>query len=429
MNTILVGAQWGDEGKGKIIDVLTEEATWIVRPAGGNNAGHTVEVGPERFVLHLLPSGILHPGKKCVIGNGVVLDPAGLVEELEGVTSRGIDVSGRFFISDRAHVVCPYHKRLDGRVEAALKKQGGAIGTTMRGIGPTYSDKAARTGLRMCDLMSADFPELLKTRVEAKNRELSALGGDTFDYGEVLASMSAAAEKLRAYVCDTVPLLFGAVERGEPILFEGAQGVMLDLDFGTYPFVTSSSAAAGGACTGSGVAPNCIDRVVGVVKAYTTRVGEGPFPTELFDADGEKLRAAGREYGATTGRPRRCGWFDAVVARWTRMLCGVDEWALTKLDVLDGFDEIKVCTAYELDGKTLTSFPARASDVARVKPVYETFPGWKTETGNVTAFSQLPQKAQDYVKALEEITGAPTGLLSIGPRRDSTLILPAHRAE
>ena len=417
MNTILVGAQWGDEGKGKIIDVLTEEAAWIVRPAGGNNAGHTVEVGSERFVLHLLPSGILHPGKKCVIGNGVVLDPAGLVGELEGVTSRGIDVAGRFFISDRAHVVCPYHKRLDGRVEAALKKQGGAIGTTMRGIGPTYSDKAARTGIRMCDLMSADFPELLKARVEAKNRELEALGGETFDYEEVLSSMSAAAEKLRPFVCDTVPLLFEAAQRGEPILFEGAQGVMLDLDFGTYPFVTSSSAAAGGACTGSGVAPNCIDRVVGVVKAYTTRVGEGPFPTELFDADGEKLREAGREYGATTGRPRRCGWFDAVVARWTRMLCGVDEWALTKLDVLDGFDEIKVCTAYELDGRRIDYFPLEPA-LEKCRPVYEYLPGFDGDITGCRRFAELPGAAQAYVKYLEDAVNCHIRYISVGADRE-----------
>jgi adenylosuccinate synthase len=426
-NTILIGAQWGDEGKGKIIDVLTGEAEWIVRAAGGNNAGHTVEVGEERFVLHLLPSGILHEGRKCVIGNGVVLDPTGLVEEIEGVTARGISIEGRLFISDRAHVVFPYHRRLDARGEATAKK-GTQIGTTMRGIGPTYADKASRTGLRMCDLLDPEFPELLRQRVEAKNRVIVSLGGEALDGGEVLAAAQKAIAVLRPYVCDTIPLLRGAADRGESILFEGAQGVMLDLDFGTYPYVTSSSAAAGGACTGSGVPPNRIDRVVGVIKAYTTRVGEGPFPTELFDADGEALRTAGREFGATTGRPRRCGWFDAVVARHAQTICGVDEWAMTKLDVLDGFETIRVCVAYELDGKRIEHFPANIREVARCKPVYEEWPGWMEQTSHVTSFDELPEKAKAYLRRLEELSGAPIGILSVGPRRDSTLVLPPHRA-
>ncbi len=421
-NTILIGAQWGDEGKGKIIDVLTERVDWVVRPQGGNNAGHTVEIGAEKFVLHLVPSGILTPGKRCVIGNGVVLDPVALVEEIQGVTGRGISVAGRLFISDRAHVVFPYHRMLDAQGEARRAK-GDQIGTTQRGIGPAYGDKAARFGLRMCDLVDPEFPELLRVRVEEKNRALAALGAPVVDYGEILAATRQALEVLRPLVCDTVPLLHAAVERGESLLFEGAQGVMLDIDFGTYPFVTSSNAASGGAATGSGVPPHRIDRVVGVLKAYTTRVGEGPFPTELLDATGEELRRVGREFGATTGRPRRCGWFDAVVARHAVMTCGVDEWALTKLDVLDGFATLRICVAYELDGRRLEHFPANVREVARCRPVYEDCPGWQASTRDVVRFADLPENAKRYLARLEQITGVPVGILSLGPRRESTLIL------
>ena len=421
-NTILIGAQWGDEGKGKIIDVLTERVDWVVRPQGGNNAGHTVEIGAEKFVLHLVPSGILTPGKRCVIGNGVVLDPVALVEEIRGVTGRGISVAGRLFISDRAHVVFPYHRMLDAQGEARRAK-GDQIGTTQRGIGPAYGDKAARFGLRMCDLVDPEFPEMLRVRVEEKNRALAALGAPVVDYGEILAATRQALEVLRPLVCDTVPLLHAAVERGESLLFEGAQGVMLDIDFGTYPFVTSSNAASGGAATGSGVPPHRIDRVVGVLKAYTTRVGEGPFPTELLDATGEELRRVGREFGATTGRPRRCGWFDAVVARHAVMTCGVDEWALTKLDVLDGFATLRICVAYELDGRRLEHFPANVREVARCRPVYEDWPGWQASTRAVVRFADLPENAKRYIARLEQITGVPVGILSLGPRRESTLIL------
>ena len=421
-NTILIGAQWGDEGKGKIIDVLTERADWVVRPQGGNNAGHTVEIGEEKFVLHLVPSGILTPGKRCVIGNGVVLDPVALVEEIRGVTQRGIAVAGRLFISDRAHVVFPYHRMLDAQGEARRAK-GDQIGTTQRGIGPTYGDKAARFGLRMCDLVDPEFPALLKTRVEEKNRALAALGAPVVSYEEILAATRQAMEVLAPFVCDTVALLHGAVERGEEILFEGAQGIMLDIDFGTYPFVTSSNASSGGAATGSGVPPHRMDRVVGVLKAYTTRVGEGPFPTELLDADGEELRRVGREFGATTGRPRRCGWFDAVVARHAVMTCGVDEWALTKLDVLDGFPTLKLAVAYELDGRRIEHFPANVRAAARCRPLYEEMPGWRTSTKDVTRFADLPDAAKRYVARLEQLTGVPVGILSLGPRRASTLIL------
>ena len=421
-NTILIGAQWGDEGKGKIIDVLTERADWVVRPQGGNNAGHTVEVGEERFVLHLVPSGILHAGKRCVIGNGVVLDPVALVEEIRGIADRGFSVEGRLFISDRAHVVFPYHRMLDAQGEARRAK-GDQIGTTMRGIGPAYGDKAARFGLRMADLIDPGFPALLRARVEEKNRVLAAMGAPVVSYDEVLASTQKAMETLRPLVCDTIPLLHGAVARGEEILFEGAQGILLDIDFGTYPYVTSSNASSGGAATGSGVPPNRMDRVVGVLKAYTTRVGEGPFPTELPDADGEELRRVGREFGATTGRPRRCGWFDAVVARHAVMTCGVDEWALTKLDVLDGFETLKIGVAYELDGKRIEHFPANIRAAARCVPVYEELPGWKASTKEVARFADLPEAAKRYIARLEQVTGVPVGILSLGPRRASTLIL------
>jgi adenylosuccinate synthase len=420
--TILIGAQWGDEGKGKIIDVLTERADWVVRGQGGNNAGHTVEVGEEKFVLHLVPSGVLHAGKRCVIGNGVVLDPVALVEEIQGIEARGFSVAGRLFISDRAHVVFPYHRMLDAQGEARRAK-GDQIGTTQRGIGPAYGDKAARFGLRMCDLVDPEFPALLRSRVEEKNRILAAMGAPVVAYAEVLAATQQAMETLRPLVCDILPLLHGAVERGEEILFEGAQGIMLDIDYGTYPYVTSSNASSGGASTGSGVPPNRMDRVVGVLKAYLTRVGEGPFPTELLDATGEELRRVGREFGATTGRPRRCGWFDVVAARHAVMTCGVDEWALTKLDVLDGFETIKIGVAYELDGKRIAHFPANIREVSRCKPIYEEAPGWRTSTRDVARFGDLPDLAKRYIARLEQLTGVPVGILSLGPRRASTLIL------
>ena len=426
-NTILIGAQWGDEGKGKIIDVLTERVDWVVRAQGGNNAGHTVEIGAERFVLHLVPSGILHPGKRCVIGNGVVLDPVALVEEIQGIVARGFPVAGRLFISDRAHVVFPYHRMLDAQGEARRAK-GDQIGTTQRGIGPTYADKAARFGLRMCDLVDPEFPALLRTRVEEKNRILAAMGAPVVVYDDVLAAMQQALLTLRPLVCDTVPLLYGAVQRGESILFEGAQGLMLDIDFGTYPFVTSSNASSGGAATGSGVPPNCMQNVVGVLKAYTTRVGEGPFPTELLDATGEEIRRIGREFGATTGRPRRCGWFDTVVARHAVMTCGVTEWALTKLDVLDGFATIPVCVAYELDGRRIEHFPANIRAATRCRPVYEEMPGWRTPTRDILRFGDLPDAAKRYIARIEQLTGVPVGILSLGPRRESTLVLKEQDA-
>jgi len=423
-NTVLIGAQWGDEGKGKIIDVLTEQVDWVVRYQGGNNAGHTVEIGDEKYVLHLVPSGILHSGKKCVIGNGLVVDPVALVKEVKGVVDRGIDPTGRFFISDRAHVVLPYHKSID---EFREKKpsSGKMIGTTKRGIGPTYGDKAARTGLRMGDLIDAGRESLLRERIAANNRILVALGAGEIDADSVVRDTLAAVDYLSPFIQDTIPMLHGAIKDGQSILFEGAQGTMLDIDYGTYPFVTSSSATAGGACTGSGVPPHRIDNVLGVVKAYSTRVGEGPFPTELTDATGEALRKAGNEFGATTGRPRRCGWFDLVVARYSVMVNGIDTWAVTKLDVLDDMETIRICVAYECDGKRLDSVPANVRMLERCRPIYEDMPGWKCSTKSATAWDELPEKARAYIRRLEELTGVRVGILSVGPRRDSTIMLGA----
>ena len=422
-NTVLIGAQWGDEGKGKIIDVLTREVDWIVRYQGGNNAGHTVEIGEEKFVLHLIPSGILTPGKRCVIGNGVVLDPVALVEEARGVEERGIELEGRFFISDRAHVVFPYHGRLDCSREQA-KAEGEKIGTTKRGIGPAYGDKAARVGLRMADLVDPSFPELIRDRLKEKNAMLQAMGADPVDADELITAYQAAAAYLGRFVTDTIPLVNEGIGRGESVLFEGAQGTMLDIDYGTFPFVTSSNATAGGACTGSGVAPHRIQKVLGVIKAYTTRVGEGPFPTELLDESGEALRVAGNEFGATTGRPRRCGWFDAVVARYTVMVNGVDSWALTKLDVLDDMETIRIGIGYEVDGAPVAHMPANLRAFERCVPVYEEVAGWQCSTKDVNSFKELPQLAKDYVRRLEVITGVPVEILSVGPRRDSTMTVP-----
>ncbi len=421
-NTVLIGAQWGDEGKGKVIDVLTARVDWVVRYQGGNNAGHTVEIGDDKYVLHLVPSGILHPGKKCVIGNGLVVDPMALVKELKGVVERGVDPTGRFFISDRAHVVLPYHKLLD-ECRERKPSAGAVIGTTKRGIGPTYGDKASRTGLRMGDLVDPACDALLRERVAANNLILSALGGPAVDADEVVRDIREAVNYLAPFIQDTIPMLHDAIQAGQSILFEGAQGTMLDIDYGTYPFVTSSSATSGGACTGSGAPPHRVDRVLGVIKAYTTRVGEGPFPTELLDADGERLRKAGNEFGATTGRPRRCGWFDGVVARYSAMVNGVDHWAMTKLDVLDEMETLRICIAYECDGERLSSVPANVRRLERCVPVYEEMPGWCCATRDAKVWDDLPPKAQAYLRRLEEITGVPIGILSVGPRRDSTMVL------
>ena len=419
-NTVLIGAQWGDEGKGKIIDVLTAESDVVVRYQGGNNAGHTVLIGDEKYVLHLLPSGILHEGKACVIGNGVVVDPVALAGEIGELKARGIDFDGRLAISDRAHVVFPYHRTLDESREAG-RSDDTRIGTTKRGIGPCYGDKVSRVGLRMGDLLDPAFGDLLRERLGEVNRILAALGAPPVDVDMLELRTREAVAVLKPYVCDTLPRLAAALHDGLSILFEGAQGTMLDIDFGTYPFVTSSNATAGGACTGSGVAPNRIDRVIGVVKAYTTRVGEGPFPTELRDETGALLGKEGNEFGATTGRPRRCGWFDAVVARHSAMINGVDYWAMTKLDVLDKLETLRICTAYECDGRRIDTVPAGIRALAACKPVYEEMPGWRTSTAGVTRFEDLPPAARNYVARLCELTGVPLGILSVGAARASTL--------
>ena len=422
-NTVLIGAQWGDEGKGKIIDVLTKEVDWVVRYQGGNNAGHTVEIGDARYVLHLIPSGILHSGKKCVIGNGVVVDPVSLVKELDELQQRGVKPDGRLFISDRAHVVFPFHRLIDESREQT-RSHNDKIGTTKRGIGPTYADKAARVGLRMGDLLDPDFPALLSARLQEQNQLLAALGAVPMVEKEVLAEYTEVARRLAPFITDTIPLLNRGIANGESVLFEGAQGTMLDIDFGTYPFVTSSSATAGGACTGSGVAPHRIDRVSGVLKAYTTRVGEGPFPTELRDDTGKIIRETGHEFGATTGRPRRCGWFDAVVARYSVLINGIDVWAVTKLDVLDSLETIRICVAYECGGKRYDTVPANIRVLEKCKPIYEEFKGWNTSTKDVCRFEDLPAQAKAYLRRLEELTGVPVWILSVGPRRDSTMKLP-----
>ncbi len=419
-NVVLVGAQWGDEGKGKIIDVLTRDVSWVVRFQGGSNAGHTVEVGEDKYILHLIPSGILRPGKKCIIGHGVVVDPISLLREIDGLERRGIRTAKRLFISERAHVVFPYHRLLDEHREGA-PAAGARLGTTKRGIGPTYADKASRVGLRMGDLVGPDFDMLFKARAEEAGRLLAAVGAPALDMEAVRADYAAAGRRLAPYVTDTITLLNDALDRGASALFEGAQGAMLDLDYGTYPFVTSSNSTAGGACTGGGIAPTRIDRVLGVVKAYTTRVGEGPFPTELLDETGDQLRKAGNEFGSTTGRPRRCGWFDAVIARHAVRINGIDSWAVTKLDVLDALPVLRVAVAYDLFGKKITTPPADARQLARCRPIYEEHPGWQTPTTRVRRFSDLPANARSYLRRLEQLTGARIRLLSLGPRRASTL--------
>ena len=421
-NTILIGAQWGDEGKGKIIDVITTEHQWVVRYQGGNNAGHTVEIGQQRYVLHLLPSGILRDGCSCVIGNGVVIDPAALKKEIDEVEEKGITTRDRLFVSDRAHMIMPYHCLLDEYREGRAEKSD-KIGTTKRGIGPSYADKAARVGLRMGDMLEPGFVDLVRRRVMENNTILGALGAPLMDADEVCERYGALAEVLTPYISDTITLLNEADRRGESILFEGAQGVMLDIDYGTYPFVTSSSATAGGACTGSGIPPHRIERVVGVIKAYTTRVGEGPFPTELHNDEGEALRKAGNEFGATTGRPRRCGWFDAVVARWSAMINGIDFWALTKMDVLDHQPVLRIAVAYEHEGRTYRHVPACIRTLEECQPVYEEMPGWMCSTEGAKSMADLPQQARDYLARLEELTGVPAGIISVGPRRDSTFIV------
>src|SRR5438874_8058299 len=420
-NTILVGAQWGDEGKGKIIDVLTSKADVIVRSQGGNNAGHTIVHGGSTYILHLIPSGILRRGKVCVTGNGVVIDPIALVTEVERLRRLGVKIGKNLLVSNCAHLVLPYHRLLDEQRE--LRKGRAKIGTTKRGIGPAYGDKAARTGLRVSDLMQ---PILFAKKPQAKIREnnniLQALGAKPINYREVHETYLAAGEKLRPFVTNTVVYLHRALQRGKGILFEGAQGKFLDIDHGTYPYVTSSNTTAGGACTGTGVPPHRMDRVVGVMKAYTTRVGEGPLPTEDRHL-ADMLHSLGREFGAPTGRARRCGWFDAVASRYAAMINGIDALAVTNLDGLDDVDPIRICVGYRLNGKRLEVPPCDALQLENCEPIYEEMRGWKQSTTSAKKLSQLPLPARNHVKRLGQLTDAKISIVSVGPTRAQTIFV------
>jgi adenylosuccinate synthase len=421
-NVILVGAQWGDEGKGKIIDVLTEQAGIVVRTQGGNNAGHTVYVGRDKYVLHLIPSGILRTDKVCVIGNGVVVDPVSLVGEIDGLEKLGVKVTPRsLMLSETAHVVFPWHRELDGQRE--VRKGKDKIGTTKRGIGPTYGDKAARVGMRVIDLIHPTrFADKLRERLAENNEVLRALGAQPLDFEKLLADYTRAADRLRPFVANTVVYLHQATQRGANVLFEGAQGTFLDIDHGTYPYVTSSNTTAGGACTGSGVPPNRMDKVVGVMKAYTTRVGEGPLPTENATIS-DLLHGLGREFGATTGRARRCGWFDAVATRHAAMVNGIDELAITNVDGLDTVPEIEVCVAYRVDGRDLTHLPNDTELLGRCEPVFQKFPGWVTPTDQIKRWEDLPVNCRHYLLSIAQMTGARLTIVSVGPAREQTMFL------
>ncbi len=428
MNTVVVGVQWGDEGKGKIIDLLAETADVIIRYQGGNNAGHTVVVDGEEFIFHLIPSGILHPGKLCVIGNGVVVDPAALLDEIAHLQAKGVTVGDNLVVSDQAHVILPYHKVLDKLQDA----RSGRLGTTGRGIGPCYVDKMARCGIRLADLFDpASFERKLRSNLDEKNwllqhfYHVEPVAWETtypryLDYGRLL----------KPYAGSVATLLHEAMGQQQSLLFEGAQGTMLDIDHGTYPYVTSSSATVGGACIGTGVPPKQLDRIIGVVKAYTTRVGEGPLPTEFPPDRMEVFRQRGKEFGATTGRPRRCGWFDAVVARHAARLNGLDELAVTKLDVLDGMARLKICVAYRIHGTILHEFPADIEALNRCEPIYEELDGWRDSTSHVTSYDGLPSAARQYLRRIAELVNVPITLVSIGVQRRQAfrVTINAHAA-
>ncbi len=421
-DTAVLGVQWGDEGKGKIVDFLAKDADWVVRFQGGTNAGHTVLVKGKKHILHLIPSGIIHGGKKCIIGNGVVVDPPELLKEMDTLRKEGIEVEGRLFVSERAHVIMPYHKKLDALSEKL--KGSKQIGTTLRGIGPAYSDKMARGGIRMQDLLR---PQRLREKLEEALKVKNLLIGEFFGeegydleglYQEVLSW----SKGLKVYICNTHSLIRRLVDSGASILFEGAQGAMLDIDHGTYPYVTSSSTTVGGVFTGAGVPPSTVDRIIGISKAYTTRVGGGPFPTELDGEEGQMLRERGGEYGATTGRPRRCGWLDLVALRYAAWIDGLTEVAITKLDVLDAMDRIKVCVAYDIEGERTQEMPGDLELFSKAKPVYETFPGWRGKVRGVTGWQDLPSQAKEYLEYLEEFLGVPIGMVSTGPDREETIV-------
>jgi adenylosuccinate synthase len=421
----VVGAQWGDEGKGKVVDYLAASFDYIARCQGGNNAGHTVIFDNRRFIFQLIPSGLLRPGKKAVIGPGVVVDPAALVAELDKLKPLGIDPTGRLFLSDRAHLIFPYHRQLEKARESRAE---GRIGTTVRGIGPAYEDKMARYGLRVCDLMDTEsFCRKLEPVVELKRRLAEALYGEKLETAGLVESYLALAERIRDFVTDTAVLLSEALRCGDSVLFEGAQGTMLDIDHGTYPYVTSSNATAGGVSTGLGVPPTAITSVVGVTKAYTTRVGNGPFPTEMPDLEAREVRDRGQEYGAVTGRPRRCGWLDLVMLRYAAMLNGIDSFVVTKLDVFDAQPEIRVCVGYRYKGSPLASMPAEAEKLAAVTPEYRTLPGWRAPTYGIRDPEALPQAARDYLRFVSDSLGIEIGMISTGPEREATIVPPGSK--
>jgi adenylosuccinate synthase len=425
---VVLGAQWGDEGKGKIVDVLSERFSAVARYAGGHNAGHTVIHGQQKFVLQLIPCGVLRPGCKGVIGNGVVLDPIAFLKEVAKLRNLGLPVDQQLFVSNRAQVILPYHRMIELAAETAPGRQ--KIGTTSRGIGPAYEDKMARGGLRIVDLLR---PGLLKTHIEAACAEKNAIahalfGTDPLDPQKIYDEYAAAAEQIRPFVTDTARLLHDILASGGSIMFEGAQGTMLDIDHGTYPFVTSSSATAGGAATGTGVGPTAIGTVISVTKAYVTRVGEGPFPTEIHEPVGDVLRARGQEYGAVTGRPRRCGWLDMPMLRYSNYINGAEWLVVTKLDVLDELDEIPVCVAYEINGKRTDEIPADVQGLEQIKPIYTTLKGWRSSTEGITDYDKLPQEAKDYLRFQEKESGAKIAMISTGPDRDQTMLLPDFAA-
>jgi len=418
-NIAVLGAQWGDEGKGKIVDLLTPHFSAVARYQGGHNAGHTVYVKGKKFVLHLIPSGILHPGVACVIGNGVVIDPQALFAEIDELGRAGITVDGRLLVSEKAHVILPYHRELDVLSEARRGER--KIGTTSRGIGPAYEDKIGRRGIRVCDLLGdrEALAQEVRENVSARNRIIK---DSTLDWKPVFDQVVAAGERMRPWVADVSLALHRMMSEGRNVMFEGAQATLLDIDHGTYPFVTSSNATVGGVCTGLGVPPRAIAGVLGVAKAYTTRVGEGPLPTELSGALAERLRESGQEYGASTGRPRRCGWFDAVVVRYSARINGLDALALTKLDVLDGLADVLICTGYRTSGGTLDEFPADLRCLSGAEPVYERMPGWSKPTKGITRFEDLPDEARRYVRRLEEVTGVDCAIISTGSDRSETIL-------